>query len=148
MTVLEGGEKLKAKLREIAEKADQPATLEVGFMEGATYPDGTSVALVAATNEFGVPAHGQPPRPFFRNMIKDHGDEWGGEVGKLLVENDYDAVKTLELMGEEIQGELVESIQSLVSPPLKQSTIDRKGFDKPLIDTSWMWRHATYRIKT
>jgi hypothetical protein len=35
--------------------------LKVGFLEGAKYPDGTPVALVAATNEFGgtvkIPAH-------------------------------------------------------------------------------------------
>ncbi|MGF6633530.1 hypothetical protein [Paraburkholderia sp. MM6662-R1] len=56
-----GGEKLEAYLRELAAKIAQPGTLEVGFMEDATYPDGTPVALIAAMNEFGgdvtIPEH-------------------------------------------------------------------------------------------
>lgn len=56
-----GGEALEAKLREIAEKVGKAKTVNVGFLEGATYPDGTPVALIAAVNEYGgtvtVPAH-------------------------------------------------------------------------------------------
>jgi hypothetical protein len=56
-----GGAALEAKLREIAAKVGKPNTVRVGFLEDATYPDGTPVALIAATNEYGgtvtVPAH-------------------------------------------------------------------------------------------
>jgi hypothetical protein len=56
-----GGAALEAKLREIAAKVGQPHTVRVGFLEDATYPDGTPVALIAATNEYGgtvtVPEH-------------------------------------------------------------------------------------------
>ena len=61
MGAFSGGAALEAKLREIAEKVGAPKTVRVGFLEGATYPDGTPVALVAATNEYGgtvtVPEH-------------------------------------------------------------------------------------------
>lgn len=56
-----GGAALEAKLREIAAKVGKPNAVRVGFLENATYPDGTPVALIAATNEYGgtvtVPAH-------------------------------------------------------------------------------------------
>ncbi|NPT59099.1 hypothetical protein [Paraburkholderia elongata] len=56
-----GGDKLEQKLREIAEKVGKANTVKVGFLEDATYSDGTPVALIAATNEYGgtvnVPEH-------------------------------------------------------------------------------------------
>lgn len=56
-----GGEALEAKLREIADKVGKAKTVNVGFMAGATYPDGTPVAYIAYVNEYGgtakVPEH-------------------------------------------------------------------------------------------
>ena len=43
-----GGAGLEQKLREIAEKVGKANSVRVGFLEGATYPDGTPVPLVAA----------------------------------------------------------------------------------------------------
>ena len=53
--VLSGGDALEAKLKQLAEKITKASTLEVGFKEGAVYPDskGTPVAMVAAIQEFG-----------------------------------------------------------------------------------------------
>lgn len=146
MVEFTGGDKLQNRLAELAAKLNKPGTLKVGFLEGATYPDGTSVALVAALNEFGEPSKGQPPRPFFRSMIAKDSPGWGDAVGKLLVERDYDAPQVLNLMGEGIKGQLQQSIVDLTSPPLAQSTIDRKGSDKPLIDTSQMLNSADYEV--
>jgi hypothetical protein len=33
--------------------------VKAGFIDGATYPDGTAVAMVAAVNEYGDPARNQ-----------------------------------------------------------------------------------------
>jgi hypothetical protein len=115
-----------------------PGTLKVGFLEGATYPDGTSVPFVAAMNEFGVPSHGQPPRPFFRRAIQANKDKWGKAAAMILKATNGDVPKTLALLGEGIKGDIVQSINDLVAPPLAQSTIDRKGFDKPLIEHAIM----------
>lgn len=46
-----GGDKLKAALEKLM--ASRAAHVRVGVLEGATYPDGTSVATIAAQNEFG-----------------------------------------------------------------------------------------------
>lgn len=147
MAAIKGGEKLAAALNKIAANATNAATLSVGFLEGATYPDGTSVALVAATDEFGRPSIGQPPRPFFRNMVAAKSGEWPEAVGNLLKANDFDAAKTLGQTGEAIKGQLQQSIVDFNGVPLKQSTIDAKGFDKQLIDTSVMINTADFVVK-
>ena len=139
-----GGEKLQAVLAELSKKVTEPATLRAGFLEGSTYPDGTSVPMVAAINELGRMVYSeagnyyQMPRPFFRGMISKKSPEWGGQLGKLLVANDYDAKRSLGLMGETIKGELQESIAQFSDVPLAPATIKAKGFDKQLVDTGHM----------
>ena len=147
MAEIKGGEKLRTYLADLAKKVTAPGTLRVGFLEGSDYEDGTPVAMVAAIQNFGAPRAGIPPRPFFSNMVKDHRDEWGPQIGKLLQANDFDATKSLDTMGERIGDELRQSIQDTNEPPLKPATIARKGFDKPLIDTSVMWKSIDHEIK-
>jgi hypothetical protein len=143
-----GGEKLTAKLNEIAENLGEGGSLKVGFLEGATYPDGTPVALIAAIQDGGAPAAGIPPRPFFRNMIAAKQSEWPEGIGIQLKANNYDLAKTLEIVGLAIAGQLRQSIIDTNAPPLAQSTIDRKGFSKPLIDTSHMINSIDHEVET
>ena len=147
MASVTGGGKIDAALSAIAAKLSGPSEVQIGFMGNATYPDGTSVPLVAFINEYGRAKVGQPPRPFFRNMIAAKSPEWPAAIAGLLRSTDYDARATLEQAGEAIAGQLKQSITDLVSPPLKQSTIDAKGFSKPLIDTGHMQSSVTYVVK-
>lgn len=142
-TYLTGGDKFAARLAEISQNVTKAATVKVGFMAGATYSNGTPVAMIAAIQEFGAPRAGIPPRPFFRNMIAAKSPEWPDAVANLLVANNYDAAKTLGQAGEAIVGQLRQSIVDLTDPPLKPSTIRRKGFDKPLIDTGHLLQSVT-----
>ncbi|EBG3700921.1 hypothetical protein E1871_19530 [Salmonella enterica subsp. enterica serovar Mgulani] len=119
--------------------------LKVGFLEGATYPDGTPVPMVAATNEFGNPANNQPPRPFFRNAISTHETEWQEAMAN-LIENGGDTSDVLSIIGEIIVDDIKGSIRQLEAPPLSPVTIARKGFDKPLIDTSNMLNSVSYEV--
>ena len=73
MAVIRGGEIIAGKLQEMTKGFRQKELLRV---IRAKYPDGTSVALVAAFNEYGSPSRGQPPRPFFRNMIARNEASW------------------------------------------------------------------------
>lgn len=144
MVKVTGGDKFANALAIIASKLGDGKTLRVGFLEGGTYPDGTSIPFVAALNEFGTSR--MPPRPFFRNMVNDKSGEWPTAIAGLLKSTDMDVDKTLMLTGEAIKGQLQESINSLTSPPLAQSTIDRKGHSKPLIDTSVMVNSVDYKV--
>jgi len=145
---VKGGDKLEARLKEILAKVQNSTEVRVGFLEGATYEDGTSVAEVAAYNEYGVPSRNQPPRPFFRGMIKEKSPNWGESLSALLVKNNYDANKALALMGHGISGQLRESIQKFTSPGLAESTIAAKGgVNKPLIDTGHMFNSVDFEVK-
>ena len=147
MTTFSGGDALQKKLAEIAEKLGDPKTLRVGFLEGATYPDGQSVAMVAAANEFGDPGMNRPARPFFRRMLAEQSPLWGDEFSKIALAVNYDAQILFSLMGERIKDQLQDSIREFTDPALAQSTIDRKGHAKPLIDTSHMLNSVDYDVK-
>ncbi len=146
MAKMRGGEKVSRLLAEIADRVSKPRGLRVGFLENATYPDGKPVAMIAAIQEFGAPRAGIPPRPFFRNMIAKKSAEWPKAVGDLLVQNDYDVEKVLDQAGFAIAGQLRQSIQETNSPPLAESTIARKGFSKPLIDTGHMLNSIDHEV--
>jgi hypothetical protein len=118
-----GGEKLTSRLQQMAENAGEGGTLRVGFLEGATYPDGTSVPMVAAIQEFGAPRAGIPPRPYFRSMIKQDSPAWPTTLGKVLPAVDYDTDKALGVMGQHIAEQLQGSIIDLQSPPLSPVTL-------------------------
>jgi hypothetical protein len=144
--VLKISDKIEKTLNDIAKKMD--ANLKVGFMAGATYPDGTPVATVAFLNEFGHGGiHPAPARPFFRNMINSESPNWGVKISKLAKSTNYDGQKVMKLMGENIKGALMQSINDLTSPPLAESTKKAKGFDKPLIDSAHMLNSITYEVK-
>lgn len=144
---IRGGERLEAKLRELAARLGAGGVVRVGFLEDATYPDGTSVATVAVTQNFGSAANGIPPRPFFSNMVADKSPGWGESFLGVLRENNFDIPKSLELMGEGIAGQLRQAIVDTNAPPLAPATIGRKGFAKPLIDTSNMINSVDYEVE-
>lgn len=119
----------------------------MGFLEKATYPDGTQVALVAAVQDFGAPSRGIPPRPFFRNMVKAKSPEWPAAIEAGLKANRYDAKRTLEQVGEAIAGQLRQSIADFEGVPLKPATIARKGFSKQLVDTGVLLGSVDYETE-
>ncbi len=146
MASISGGSKLEAAMARIVANAEKAAHVDIGFLAGATYPDGTSVPMVAALNEFGVPSKNQPPRPFFRDMIAAKSGEWGPAVAGLLKANYYDTKTTLGQTGKAIKGQLQQSITSFNRVPLAASTIERKGFDKQLIASEVMVNSADFRV--
>lgn len=145
MAILSGTDKIMKALEDIAKRMGG-GEVSIGFMEGALYPDGTPVAAVAFWNEYGVPSHGQPPRPFFRQMISYESPSWPYKMANLVKTNNYDGNQVLALMGEDIGGALQQSINEFTTPALAESTIKAKGFDKPLDDTADMLRAISYQV--
>ena len=140
---------IEAKLARMARGLKRGAVVRVGFLEGATYPDGTSVPMVAAIQEFGAPSANIPPRPFFRGMIKDKSSEWPAGLAQALADNDYDAERALDVTGQAIAGQLRQAIIDYdAGPPLKPATIARKGHDRPLIDTGHMLNSIDYEVES
>lgn len=126
MATIKGGDRLIAALAKISAGVSKPATLSVGWPAGATSPsDGEPLALRAALNEFGTSKI--PPRPFFRNMIAAKSGEWPKAIGEILKENGFDAEKALGEVGEEIKGELQDSIINTFEPALSPVTVMLRG---------------------
>jgi len=158
MSNLSGGHALMTKLQEILQKVEKGTEVKVGFFEGATYKDGTPVPLVAAIQNYGAPAAGIPPRPFFSNMVKEQGPGWSKAIAVLARKNDYDMGKTMGEMGELIGGQLGQSIIDTNAPPLAKETIlarasgSKRGqvksptIGKPLIDTANMINSIGYQV--
>jgi hypothetical protein len=148
---VQGGEKLEHALSQMAANA-QPATLRVGFLEGATYPadakrhrkGGLHVATVAFWNEFGTRT--APPRPFFRTMIKKKSPGWGRSLARILQNNQYNSHKSMALMGVGISQQLQNSINSNIPPPNAPYTVAKKGFSRTLIDTGVMLRSVDFQV--
>ena len=117
MAAISGGAKLEAHLKKLAAKVSNPGTLRVGFLEGATYPDGTPVAEVAAIQNFGASRAGIPARPFFSTMVADKSPQWGEKLARVLETQDWDARRALELMGEGVAGQLRDAIVAYTAVP-------------------------------
>lgn len=141
---LTGGDRLERQLEQIATRVARPATLRVGFLENATYPDGTKVAMVAALLNFGI-TNGKA-WPFFTKMIEEKAPNWGVQLADLLKRNDYDVEKALNLMGLGIAGQLRQAIVEMNEPKLEPSTIKAKGFEKPLVDTGHMLNSIDHEV--
>lgn len=139
-----GGDKFAKELGEIGRRLSGPRVVRVGFLSGATYPDGKPVALVAFWNEFGT--RFIPPRPFFRNMIAAKKNEWPGGIATQLRLTGYNVDLTLQRTGAAIAGQLRESIIQTNSPPNAPSTIAKKGHAKPLVDTGHMLNSIDHEV--
>lgn len=147
MVELTGGANLAKRLAEIAEgigSGVNHGTVRVGFLAKATYPDGKSVALIAALNNWGTKT--APPRPFFTNMIADKSPAWGDDLGVALKLTDYNVRRALDLVGANIAGQLRQSIIDTNAPPNAPSTIAKKGHSKPLVDTGHMLNSVDHEV--
>jgi len=108
------------------------ASVRVGVLENATYPDGTPVAMVAFWNEYGTRT--SPVRAFFRTTVSENKRNWVLSVQNLMkIHNDPKQV--MGLIGVHMQEQIVQSINTWSDPPNAPYTIAKKGSSKPLIET-------------
>ncbi len=152
---LKGGDKLAAALRRIASRIEKGASVNVGFLAGATYPatvhrpkqGGMSVAQVAFWNEFGTVR--APPRPFFRQMIAANEKSWPGLLVRALKSQDYDSEAALKILGVEMTAELQESIQhgDFLAPSPITLMMRKMADDDPSLVINWgTVREAARRV--
>lgn len=120
---IKDGGLLDKALRALALKVSKPAVLRAGFLETAKYPDGQSVAEVAAIQNFGAPAAGIPARPFFTNAVARGSAEWAGKLAALLKMTDFDAERALAMMGPVLAFDIQKSITETNAPPLSEITL-------------------------
>ena len=116
---------------------DMNASVRVGVLENATYPDGTPVAMVAFWNEYGTRT--SPVRAFFRTTVSENKKNWVLSVQNLMKMHN-DPKRVMGLIGVHMQEQIVQSINTWSDPPNSAYTIAKKGFDKPLVERGIMMR--------
>lgn len=132
----------------------------VGWFKYNNYDDGTSVASVAAQNEFGNPAKRIPARPFMRPTIISQQSQWR-KIAEVKAQEVLHGVGTIDdlmaALGQKAAGDIKKKIASIWEPPLSprtiQSRLHRKSnkkkvgnLTKPLIDTSLMFNSLIYEV--
>lgn len=150
-----------AKLEKASEGFDG-LDAQAGWFEQAQYEDGTKAAYVAAIQEFGAPEKNIPPRPFMRPAVEENKDYWIDELKngvKAVSLGRMDADMVMDAIGQRMANDVQHAITKVVSPPLKQSTINARlrnkkdktmttTLAKPLEDTFYMIdnvRHAVIK---
>ena len=130
-------------------------SIEIGILgddKGGDKHKGSDITVleIATIHEFGAPKANIPSRSFIRagydsnkNKIISQGEKLLENVIGLKLDPDI----FLETMGENAVGMIQEHLTNLKSPPLKQTTIKRKGSSQPLIDTGQLRSSITHKIK-
>lgn len=135
--------KIKDDILKKLEKKEKKV-LTVGFFD-EKYPNGTRIGKVATANEYGVPEHNVPPRPFMRDTVITRKPKWLKIVSEVISEN-LDVVRTLSILGDIIANDVSEMITAYTIPANKPSTIARKGFNDPLVDTGLMRDSVGWKV--
>lgn len=125
--------------------------------EGQPAPNLTMVEL-ATIHEFGTGKI--PERSFIRSYFDAEFDSLMGVLRKLIEKAIARAVQTgkpitaaeqkkvLDTVGAYMVGRIQERIASgAIKPPLAETTIDRKGSSKPLIDTGQLRSSITFEVE-
>jgi hypothetical protein len=112
------------KVEKITDGMDQVS--EIGWFEGAIYPDGTPVAYVAAIQEFGSPEVSIPPRLPMRATANEKQGDWADTMKdglKLIARGDLNAYQVLETVGIQAEGDISKAIEAVDSPPQRPITL-------------------------
>lgn len=146
-----GGDKYQAVLEKIAKLK---ISARAGVPAGATTTDGKSIPEYAVYNELGTSRI--PSRPFMRQTVTNHQDEWCQTVAQSLNYKEIDkdgARRTMGLVGEQMKAHIQQTIQKGSFTPNSPKTVEqkrRKGKvepDHPLIDTGQMIASIISEVK-
>lgn len=138
------GKRFLQELRKL-EKSE----VRVGFQVGDnTYDEGADVAEIAAYNELG--SSDTPARPFMKQSFENHEDTLKAacdQANKTLASGGT-AEQALNKIGVICKGLVQQEIVDGGFEPNAESTVKKKGSDKPLIDTGLMRQSVNYVIKS
>lgn len=146
-TTVTGGAAFKAKLEALAKRVGAGGAVSVGFLEDATYPEGTPVAQVAFWQEFGSTRF--QPRPFFRPMIAEKSPGWARALKLNYQITGMNTEQALGRMGQGIKDQLTSSIVNTPQPPLSEITLmlrKMKDDDPQLVVTGRTVAAAAARV--
>jgi len=126
--------------------------VKVGAFKDKAYPDGTLLAEVVITQEFGDMSKKIPSRPFMRPALADSKTIMAGEAVKQLLDG-KEAQQIGDFLGVYLVGAMFKRIRDLHNPKLAPLTIEnrlKRGVTsiKPLIDSGYMQKSLTHIVET
>jgi hypothetical protein len=137
----------RARLQEM-----KGASVKVGFQDGETRTDEgeiSSMAMVAAVNEFGTEDGRIPERSFMRSTFDEKRDQiarsLAGEA-KAIIDGRKTVALSLGLIGQKHQDDVIRKIRSHPPPPNAESTIKAKESSGTLIDSGQMAQSVRYQV--
>lgn len=107
-------------------------------------------ATIAAVHEMGAPSRGIPARPFLIPTMERNAEKYTTLMAqgfRNALQDKEKAAEVYEKIGLVASSDVKDYIVSGQFVPLKQSTIDRKGSSKPLLDTGEMRNSISYEVK-
>lgn len=143
--VIKSPKKVEKALNKLAESLKGPDLVKVGLPKGSNdYPDGTSVILVGLVHEFGSPEKNIPQRSFLRSTVNSNKRKYAKLLKKLtkkIVNGKLTKNKALNLLGLQVQGDVIGKISDGIDPPLTS----REG--TPLVDTGHFRQSITFEVE-
>lgn len=86
-----------------------------------------------------------PPRPFMRQTMDNHSQQWGA-LFKEAFKQTGSIDQALGQLGQIIRDQIKGTIKTFSDPPNAKSTVRRKGGDNPLIDSGKLLGHIDYEV--
>ena len=140
------------KLMKSLRTASTPREVTVGIheAEGSSTHEGgkASVAEVGEFHEFGT--KNIPRRSFIRDWADENSDKHRAmlrTIGQAIIQGKYSVEVGLARFGARAVGEIQRRMAAGISPPLKESTIKRKGSSVPLIDTGQLRSSIAFKVE-
>ena len=142
-------------LKELLARHRTNEQLAIGYPVGTSgtstkYPDGTSVLMVAAANNFGVPSRGLPARDFMSQGAVRALEKTAPLAAALVKRVNRGEITTKQMMdklGPVAVAEFQQTIVDIDSPANAASTVAAKGSSNPLVDTGLMTQTLTHVVR-
>lgn len=124
-------------------------TIKAGILESnnPVGENGTRVAEYALNNEFGT--HKIPARPFIGTATDEQGAGWVDTLKKqvpFVLTQKIKLSTVIDNVGKKMQFAIKDQIKFIMIPRNAPSTIKKKGFDNPLVDTGLMMETVDYEV--
>lgn len=120
----------------------------LGVTIGVHAEDGSELAIIAASQEFGTDTI--PERSFLRATLDEQDAayrEATADAIRGVLDGKRSAKVALERLGLRVVRDVQGRIRAGIDPALAPSTIAKKGSSKPLIDTGRLLRSITYQVR-
>lgn len=141
--------------RDVLARLGEKARVRVGVLTDApkTGDDGeggeATLLEIAGFHEFGAPGAKIPQRSFIRATVDEKAAEISAAIGaqaRLVVLKRMPAATAIERVGALVKGLIQQRISAGIEPPNADSTIERKGSSKPLVDTGQLRSSIAYAV--